>query len=90
MSVKVMGDVWSNSKAKGSALLLELAIADHANDQGMNAFPSVEHLAQKTRLSVRQTQRLIKELGSIKEIQVAKNAGPKGVNYYVVRTGKRT
>lgn len=81
-----MSDVWANSKAKGSALLLQLAIADHCNDKGEQAFPSVAHLAKKMRLSVRQTQNLIKHLQKLKEIQVADQAGPQGVNYYIVRT----
>ncbi len=34
MSIKIMSAVWRYSKAKGSALLVLLAIADFANDQG--------------------------------------------------------
>jgi len=34
MSIKVMSYVWEASKAKGSELLLLLAIADHAADDG--------------------------------------------------------
>lgn len=57
MSIKVMTNVWEHSAMKGSALLLLLAIADHADDDGL-AFPGTEKLAKKIRMSERQVKRL--------------------------------
>ena len=57
MSIKVMSAVWEHSKMKGSALLLQLAIADFADDAGI-AFPGTETLAKKIRMSERQVKRL--------------------------------
>lgn len=61
MSVLVMNDIWRHSKEKGSRLLLLLAIADNANDAGV-AWPSISTLAQKTRMSERQVQRMVQGL----------------------------
>lgn len=61
MSVGVMARVWAKSKRRGAALLLTLAIADNANDDGVG-WPGIKHLAKKTRMSERQTTRLISDL----------------------------
>lgn len=78
-----MRDVWKFSPAKGSELLLLLAIADNANHHRM-AWPGIDHLSDKTRLSRRQTQNLIRKLTDEGLITVHRNAGPKGVNLYEV------
>jgi len=59
-----MARVWEHSRHKGSALLLMLAIADHAHDDGTGAWPSVPTLAKKIRMSPRQVTRLLKILSS--------------------------
>jgi Helix-turn-helix domain len=86
LSIKVMQDVWQRSEQKGSALLLLLAIADHAHDDGAGAYPSVETLARKVRMSRRNTQLLIRHLEKAGEIQVEHGAGPRGCNLYAVKT----
>ena len=58
MSIKWSGMVWHNSQQTGSGLLVLLAIADHANDDGI-CWPSVARLARMARVSERQCQRLI-------------------------------
>jgi hypothetical protein len=70
---------------KGSALLLLLAIADHAHDDGGGAYPSIETLSQKIRMSVRQTQRALRVLEAAGELKVAIKAGPHEANLYTVR-----
>lgn len=85
MSIKVMTQVWATSRMKGSALLLLLAIADHAHDDGGGAYPSVATLADKTRMKERQTRELIAVLERSGELEVERNAGPHGVNLYRVR-----
>jgi hypothetical protein len=57
MSISIMTLVWSESQHKGSELLLLLAIADNANDQGI-AYPSLRTLAKKTRMSRRNVIRV--------------------------------
>ena len=53
MSVRVMSMVWERYPDGGGDMLLALALADHASDDGTRVFPSVASLAKKTRQSVR-------------------------------------
>jgi hypothetical protein len=70
-----MTEVWRYSRHKGSALLLLLAIADHAHDDGGGAWPSQETLAKKTRLSVRQVRRLLDYLVAAGELKLEERPG---------------
>lgn len=53
-----MNRVWDHSKQSGNGLLLMIALADQANDQGL-CWPSIGTLARKTRLSERTVQTLL-------------------------------
>ena len=64
-----MSKVWKHSRAEGSALLLLLAIADFANDDGI-AWPSIATLAEKARISERMAQRHVKLLSEMGELEV--------------------
>lgn len=79
-----MSQVWELSQADGSARLLLLAIADHANDDGTGAWPSVSALAHKTHISERNVQRLCRVLVDLGELEVHYQAGPFGSNAYTV------
>lgn len=81
-----MTAVWEHSKQKGSALLLLLALADFANDDG-EAWPAVATLATKIRMSERYTQMLIGELVKAGEIAVRPPDGRYASNVYVVLAG---
>lgn len=85
MSIKVMSAVWEHSRAKGSELLLLLAIADYADDEG-NAFPSVTNLAKKIRMTQRGTQMLLRKLEKLQELSTEHERGPNGRNLYRVKT----
>lgn len=61
MSIRVMSWVWENSPASGSELLLLLAIADFGDDDGI-AFPKVEKLVKKARMSRASVFRSLKSL----------------------------
>jgi len=61
MSIAVTSAVWNSGRFKGAKLLLLLALADFANDQGM-CWPSINTLATKARVSRRTAQRMIREL----------------------------
>ncbi|HRL22809.1 MAG TPA: helix-turn-helix domain-containing protein [Alcaligenes sp.] len=56
MSVKVMTAVFERYPSGGGEMILALALADHADDEGARIFPSVEHLMSKTRQSRRTVQ----------------------------------
>jgi len=83
MSIKVMSRVWEESAQKGSALLLLLALADHAADDGY-CWPNVTTLAKKIRLSVRTVYRLTDALEGAGELVVVRHNRN---NRYVVRLG---
>lgn len=89
MSVRVMSWVWEHSEAEGSDRLVLLAIADQAGDAGGHAWPSVQTIAGKARVSVRTAQRSIKSLVALGELSVDVNAGRNGVNVYRVNMTPR-
>ncbi|MRG98843.1 hypothetical protein GIY21_00890 [Xanthomonas sontii] len=62
MANKVEGEVWDRYPAGGGELLLALAIADHAHDDGTHIFPGVERLARKTRQSERTVQYQLRKM----------------------------
>lgn len=88
MSIKVMTDVWANSKARGGTLLVLLGIADYSDDNG-RAFPAMRTLAKKSRLSLRQTQRTIQALIEFGELKVNIGDGRYGTNLFQVTLGGR-
>jgi len=59
MSIKVQTQVWTYYPGSGTELLLALAVADFADDEGAGIWPSVETLAKKVRCSDRQVSRII-------------------------------
>ena len=86
MSVRIMSAVWETSKAKDTELLLLLAIADHANDEGY-AYPKVANLARKIRLSERSVQRLSRNLVESGELEITYSDSGRGPNLYRVLVG---
>ena len=61
MSIKVMAQVWEHSPAKGAELLLLLALADSADDNGI-ACLTVPELAERTRMTPRRARRVLLRL----------------------------
>lgn len=59
MSIEVMTLVWKHYPDGGSELLLALALADHAADDGSSIYPSVANMAKKVRQSERNIQYLL-------------------------------
>lgn len=80
-----MSWVWEHSRAEGTDRLVLLAIADCASDDGGNAWPSVETIADKAKVSERTVQRSVKALRLLGEIDVTPNAGKRGANLYTVK-----
>lgn len=86
MSIEVMTKVWEYSAQKGSALLLMIAIADNANKAG-ECWPGMEYLAEKTRLSRRQVQRLLYKLEDEGELAIEYGVGRGYSHLIYVLTG---
>lgn len=62
MSVKMMSLVWDHYPGGGAELLMALAYADHAHDDGSGIRPSVAYIARKTRQSERTVSRILAKM----------------------------
>lgn len=80
MSIKRMSAVWEYSQHAYSALLQLLAIADSARDNGY-AFPGINYLAKKARISERQAIRINEVLAKSGELFIDRG---RRSNRYVV------
>ena len=69
-----MTRVWEFSQAAGTDLLVLLALADNANDEG-ECWPSIRYVAQKCRIDTRTTQRRIRSLEELGEVVVIRGGG---------------
>lgn len=79
-----MSQVWDEANASGGELLVLLALADFSNEKIGCAWPSIETLSKKSRLSIRQTQYVIRSLERKGLLEVKPNEGPRGTNLYIV------
>ena len=84
MSIKIMAAVWESAPVDSGKLLVLLALADHARDDG-SCWPAVSTIASKARLSTRQTQRALSELEQAGLISREMGAGPHGVSVIRIR-----
>ena len=79
-----MNLVWKHSKHAGTGRLLLLALADYADDDGNNIYPSVGALATKCRTSPRNVNHLLLALQASGELVIRQNDGPRGTNRYLL------
>lgn len=83
MSVKMIATVWEQCQQTGNALLLMLALADHADDSG-RAWPGIERLAHKVRVTERTIYSLLKKLEAAGDITIQHGGGRHQVNQYQI------
>lgn len=88
MSVKILSDVWNHSKAKNSDLLLLLALADAADDDGVSV-ADIDDLAHKTRLNVEETKTRLCALEAGGVLRRLENVGSRGNDFYQIIEGRR-
>lgn len=81
MSVHVSSCVWKHAPAKGNVLLVLLALADTAQDDG-TCWPGYEFIARKTRLSKRTVMRCVDRLEE--DGVVVKVVRPNTSNLYTI------
>lgn len=77
MSIKIMSWVWDNSPYEGKVLLIHLALADFANDEG-TCWPNQKRIAKKCRCSVetvRTSVRKMQEDGLIEIVSASSGRG---------------
>lgn len=82
MSIKLMTRVWEHGPDDRTETMVLLALADRANDDGTSCFPSVAEVSQRSRLSRRGTQKVIRRLEEKGYLTVDENSGPGGTNNY--------
>lgn len=82
MSIKLMTKVWEDGPEDRTETLVLLALADRANDDGGSCFPSIADVAQRSRLTRRGTQKVIRRLEDKGFLTVDENSGPGGTNNY--------
>jgi hypothetical protein len=86
MSVTFISRVLAQAPVRGSRLNLLVVLADYANDQGV-AWPSVATIAQRTRVSSRQAQRIIREMRDDGLLYVQAGTGRGHANRYCMLVG---
>ncbi len=74
MSVLISGAVWKYSKATATDLLVLLALADQADDQG-ECWPSMGYIGKKCRIDTRTARRHIRQLEELGEVIVVLGGG---------------
>lgn len=70
-----MTSVWAHADCSGSELLVLLALADFSDDNGENIYPSMQTLAHKARLSVKQARRVVQNLVKLNLIEIIEIGG---------------
>lgn len=90
MSTAVVTWVFQHSQANGNDRLVLLAIADEADDDGSNSYPSVDRISAKARVNKRTCIRAIQRLEELGELVVIRpdQRGRGHHNRYRVVTGK--
>lgn len=82
MSVKVMGKVWDLDLPHNKLIVL-LAMADHADHEGNNVYPSQGLVAWKTGYSIDQVRRIQRALVKDKLLRVENSAPGKPIKYSI-------
>jgi hypothetical protein len=89
VSFKVTNWVWARSESRNGARLVMLALADRADDNG-SAWPSIDDLAERTKLSPRAVQKGITNLVELGELEVDNGGGRHRSNRYRITPKPRT
>lgn len=72
MSIRVLTWVLEHSPAEGSARLVQIVLADKANDDGTGAYPSIETIGRQARIRSRTTVKdALKKLQALDQIERA-------------------
>lgn len=85
MSLQAYSAVWADMRLRNGALIVAMAIADFAWDDGW-AFPSVDAIAEKARLTPRRCFQVIATLEAMGVLVVVTGGGWKGTNLYGLTT----
>ena len=84
-----MSQVWETGPAKQSHLLVMLALADYADDQGV-CWPSMASIAAKARVTERGARKIVRELEALGWLNIDTGGGRHGCNRYTVNPERRS
>ncbi|KKL68349.1 hypothetical protein LCGC14_2125860 [marine sediment metagenome] len=82
MSVQAISWVFECSESESGYRLVMLAIANHTDARGENAWPAIATIAREARLSDRQVQRALPRLVRLGELEVVYRSGRHLTNQY--------
>lgn len=85
VSVKIMSLVWEHAPCRENALIVLLALADWSNDDGV-CWPSIQKLADKSRVDRRSAQRIIRRLKQDGLVQIEEGGGRAKQHKYKIET----
>lgn len=84
MSVRIMAQVWEHANSEGTELLVLLAMADFADDNG-TCWPSMKAIAKRVRRSDRAVRSIIRNLEARGVLECPEKAGGRGrSNRYLI------
>jgi hypothetical protein len=86
MSIRVVEWVLAHSPAKHAERLVLIVLASHAHDDGSNAFPSVDRISGRAKLSRRSVLKALKSLRAAGAIEGEARPG-RATTYSVLLTG---
>ncbi len=84
-----MSAVWDFGPQKQGPLLVMLALADYANDQG-ECWPSMKSIAEKARMTERGAQKILRQLEADGWVKIETGNGRKGCNRYAINHERRS
>jgi hypothetical protein len=79
-----MSLVWERAPYTAGSLIVLLALADWANDEGV-AWPSMDRLAQKARIDRRSAQRIVRQLAKDGVLEIEEGGGRSKQHRYVLK-----
>lgn len=79
-----MSQIWDSGPSDRSELVVMLALADYANDDG-ECWPSMAGIAQKARMTERGAQKILRRLEEAGWLKVETGGGRGGKNHYVIQ-----
>jgi len=85
MSIFYMDQIWASSTQKGGALVMQLALANFAGEDGM-CYPSVASLAKFTRASEGRARKILKKLADDGDLIIIPRDG--SPNVYQLTLGR--
>lgn len=81
-----MSQIWDNGPTDRAELVVMLALADYANDEG-ECWPSMAGIAQKARMTERGAQKILRRLEKTCWLKIETGGGRGGKNHYVILDG---